>query len=48
MTLKCKNCKYYIQYKDINNCDANIVGTVKPNDSSCYKIQFSYINENNK
>lgn len=38
MTELCKNCKYYIKDKKVNNCSQEIVGTVNPNDSACYKI----------
>ena len=37
---KCKNCIYYIIEKSVNNCSQNVVGTVKPEDSSCYKIKY--------
>ena len=39
MTEKCKNCKYYIKSKTVNNCLQNIVGTVHEEDSACYKIK---------
>ena len=44
--LKCKDCIYYIDNQDINNCKQDIVGTVKPNDSSCYKINYKKNYEN--
>ena len=43
MTKVCSNCKLYISSQKINNCKADIVGTVNPNDSACYKIQFNEI-----
>ena len=43
MTKLCKNCKLYIPNKTINNCKANMVGTIRENDSACYKIQFNEI-----
>lgn len=41
MTKLCKNCKLYIQNEQINNCKSNVVGTIRENDSACYKIQFN-------
>ena len=35
---KCKDCIYFIDTTTINNCKLNIIGTTKPEDSACYKI----------
>lgn len=39
----CKECcKCYIPNKGFNNCSLNVVGTVRENDTVCYKIQFTH------
>jgi len=43
--ITCGNCKLYNKYRTVNNCKANIIGTVNPEDMGCYKIQFNKINE---
>lgn len=43
MALMCTDCKLYDPAKDINNCRAGVVGTVRKDSSACYKIQFNQI-----
>ena len=39
----CGNCRFYDPNKSVNNCKANIIGTVHPEQMGCYLIQFNNI-----